>query len=58
MRDIRESQFELLRIVAIFFVILHHLIVKGADTAGYITDYNIHNHGILGIVLNSVVVGG
>lgn len=58
MKAVRESQFELLRLVAIFFVILHHLVVKGADTAGYVTDYDIHTHGVIGIFLNSTIVGG
>lgn len=33
----RDSQFELLRIVAMFFVVTGHLIVKGADTVGLLS---------------------
>lgn len=54
----RDSQFELLRIVAIFFVIVHHLVIKGADTVGYVSDYSLKEHGVAGIIVNSFVVGG
>lgn len=54
----RDSQFELLRIVAMFFIVTHHLVIKGADTAGYITPYNVMTHGMTGVLINSFVVGG
>lgn len=52
----RESNIELLRLVAIFFVILHHLTIKGADTVGYITPYSFEEHGIVGVVINSFCI--
>ncbi|MBR4326092.1 MAG: hypothetical protein IKP73_11265 [Bacteroidales bacterium] len=52
----RASNIELLRLVAIFFVILHHLTIKGADTVGYITPYSFEQHGITGIIINSFCI--
>lgn len=42
----RESQFELLRIVAIFMVLIHHSLAV-ADTFGYTGHYTL-NEGITG----------
>ncbi len=47
----RESQFELLRIVAIFMVLIHHSLAV-ADTFGYTGHYTL-NEGITGVLLNS-----
>ncbi len=58
MANNRDSQFELLRIVAMFFVVTHHLVIKGADTVGYVTPYEIDTHGYIGVLINSFVVGG
>lgn len=55
---VRDSQFELLRIIAIFFVIIHHLVIKGASTVGYVEPYSIQTCGYAGALLNSFVVGG
>lgn len=55
-KQIRESQFELLRLVAMFFIIMHHLIIKGADTVGYITPYSFDEHGVVGVVINSFCI--
>ena len=52
----RESQFELLRLIAIFFVIMHHLVIKGADTVGYITPYSYEEHGVSGVIINSFCI--
>ena len=52
----RESNIELLRLVAIFFVILHHLTIKGADTVGYITPYAFEEHDVAGVVINSFCI--
>ena len=52
----RESQFELLRLLAIFFVIMHHLVIKGADTVGYITPYSYDEHGVGGVLINSFCI--
>ena len=38
--SVRLSNFELLRIVAMFGIVLHHLVIKGASTCGYVTPYN------------------
>lgn len=54
----RDSQFELLRIVAMLFIVTHHLVIKGADTVGYVTPYDVNTHGIAGVIINSMVVGG
>lgn len=52
----RESQFELLRLLAILFVIMHHLVIKGADTVGYITSYSYDEHGVGGVLINSFCI--
>jgi len=57
-RQQRDSQFELLRILAMLFIVTHHLVIKGADTVGYVTPYDVNTHGIAGVIINSMVVGG
>lgn len=57
-QKVRQSNFELLRIVAIFGIIYHHLLVKGASTCGYINSYNMLTDGCGGIIINSLIVGG
>ena len=57
-KKVRDSNFELLRIIAIFGIILHHLVIKGADTCGYVDSYNYSRDGIIGLIINSMVVGG
>ena len=52
----RESQFELLRIVAIFMVLIHHSLAV-ADTFGYTGHYTL-NEGITGVLLNRAVIIG
>lgn len=54
----RNSSFELLRIVAILFVVVHHLVILGADTVGYVSPYSIESQGIFGVVVNSFVIVG
>lgn len=49
----RESQFELLRIVAIFMVLIHHSLAV-ADTFGYTGHYTL-NEGITGVLLRGVL---
>ena len=44
---IRKSNIELLRVVAMLMIILHHLVIKGADTCGYLTSYNMSD-GFMG----------
>ena len=55
---VRLSNFELLRIVAMFGIVLHHLVIKGASTCGYVTPYNYEKDGFIGLILNSLVFGG
>ena len=55
----RNSNLELLRIVAIFFVIFHHLLIKGADTCGYVTSYAYNGFiDLIGPFLTSLVIIG
>ena len=54
----RDSRFELLRIVAILFITLHHLLLFGADVCGYLSAYDIESKGVAGVALNSVAVIG
>lgn len=54
----RDSQFELLRIVAMFFVVTGHLIIKGADTVGFLSPYSIEKDGVTGVIIYAYVVGG
>ena len=54
----RDSRFELLRIVAILFITLHHLLLFGAAVCGYLTAYDIESKGVAGVALNSVAVIG
>ena len=57
-KTIRQSNFELLRIVAIIMVIIHHLVIKSAQTCGYTRPFSFDDDGVLGLVINSLVVGG
>lgn len=54
----RQSNFELLRVVAILFVVAHHVLLFGADLCGYLTAFQPCGEGIVGVALNSVVVTG
>ncbi len=40
------------------FIVCHHLVIKGADTCGYVTPYTYEKDGLIGIFINSFVVGG
>ena len=37
---------------------MHHLIIKGADTCGYVTTYDKATMGVCGVLLNSMFCGG
>lgn len=51
--------FELLRIVAMFFIIVHHHLISVAHTCGYDAElYDYNTDGLTGIVINGFVVGG
>lgn len=39
------------------FIVCHHLVIKGADTCGYVTPYTYEKDGLIGIFINSFVVG-
>ena len=54
----RQSNFELLRIVAMLFIVCHHLVIKGADTCGYVTPYTYEEFGLMGCYIMSVVEWG
>lgn len=54
----RQSNFELLRIIAMLFIVTHHLIIKGAGTCGYMTPYDYNRDGWFGLLVNGLVVGG
>ena len=54
----RQSRFELLRVVAILFVVAHHVLLFGADLCGYLTPWHSDGPHIIGVILNSVVVTG
>lgn len=54
----RQSNFELLRIIAMFAIVLHHLIVNAINVVGYNIPFvsNINNNTLL--VVNSFLTGG
>lgn len=54
----RQSCFELLRIVAMLFIIVHHHLTNVAQTCGYDTLYDYNKDGIAGVIINGSVVGG
>lgn len=56
--SVRDSNFELLRLLAMFGIIVHHLVIKGASTCGYVETYDYDRDGSMGLLLNSLVVGG
>jgi surface polysaccharide O-acyltransferase-like enzyme len=43
----RASNFELLRLVCMFYILLHHFIVLGLKSAGYEADENVSFFGVL-----------
>lgn len=53
----RQSNFELLRLVAMFMIVFHHVLIKGAQTVGYTHPFSLDTDGVLGVYLNSLVVG-
>lgn len=55
---VRDSNFELLRLLAMFGIIVHHLVIKGASTCGYVEAYDYNRDGVIGLMLNSLVAGG
>ncbi|MBM6963897.1 acyltransferase family protein [Phocaeicola plebeius] len=53
----RESNFELLRIFAMFCVIVHHSLFE-TNNIGYNDSYNIGNNGIIAVFFNSCAIIG
>lgn len=58
MNESRQSNFEILRIVAMLFIIIHHHLQNITMTCGYSSLYNYDRDGFTGILINSFVVGG
>lgn len=56
--SVRDYNFELLRLLAMFDIIVHHLMIKGASICGYVETYYYDRDGSMGLLLNSLVVGG
>ena len=56
--NMRSSNFELLRLVAMMMVVVHHLVIKSAGTCGYLEPWNAQEDGYMGLAINSIVVGG
>ena len=54
----RESNFELLRIVAIIFITIHHLLINGLNICGYNKAFDISGDSAIAVLLNSCVCGG
>lgn len=55
---VRDSNFELLRIFAIFLITIHHLVINSIDACGYNAPYNYDEKGIGGVFLNSLSIVG
>lgn len=53
----RQSNIELLRILSIFLITMHHLVVHGADACGYLSTY-MFDQGKWGIIINSFCIVG
>ncbi len=45
--NLRKSNLELLRLVAMFFIICHHLVIRSAQTCGYTRPFNINEDGLV-----------
>lgn len=57
-QKVRESNFELLRIVAILFITMHHLLINGIDLCGYNCNFVLNLNSSIAVILNSLIVGG
>ena len=53
----RSSNFELLRLFAIFGIIIHHVFINNLDICGYNRVWTIEQN-YYGLFANSLVVGG
>lgn len=54
----RSSNFELLRLVAIFLITMHHLTINNVDVCGYNHPYSLSQDGWVGVVINSTSIIG
>ena len=52
-QKVRESNFELLRIVAILFITMHHLLINGIDLCGYNCNFVLNLNSSIAVILNS-----
>lgn len=53
----RESQFELLRIVSMLFIVIGHFLIR-IDIAGYFAPYSLNISNVLyTLIYSSVVIG-
>lgn len=55
---IRESNFELLRIITMLFIVLHHYVIHGLKIAGYTNLYPDSHPTQTGIFINSFLIIG
>ena len=55
---VRQSNFELLRIVATFLITMHHITINNINVCGYNHPYNYHNDGVVGLFINSLAIIG
>lgn len=57
-KSVRDSNFELLRVFAIFLITIHHLVINSIDACGYKTPYSYDVKGVGGVFLNSLAIVG
>ncbi len=58
MKSNRNPRFELIRICAIAFVVLHHVLLFGAGGCGYLSPFSADAKGVTCVAVNSVAVTG
>lgn len=56
--ETRSSQFEFIRIIAMFMIVYHHLMVHGANNLGYHIPYIQSTTNEIGVFLNSFCIIG
>lgn len=57
-KRIRESNFEALRILCIYGIIIHHLIINAIDVAGYNKPFEATFINDLSLYINTLFIGG
>lgn len=53
----RKSNIEFLRILSIFLITMHHLVIHGSNACGYNIPYSF-DQGVFGIIINSFCIVG